>query len=432
MDPFGVGWPTEASMGSFDATCAVSNIGITCGDRIVALLIAAPEFTDSGESNWEVISPPLPGSYDDYGNIRLDEDPPEFVMAWLRKHLAKVDAGQNSVHEPHFDPAELDWNLLETTAHQGRLCLKTRDEYTENLVKTFSDPLREAVRAAGFNPDGRFGKDGVHVFPVHEGANLHVIELPFENNVEAAAKLQAALSGEYATMFAAAPGSYNGALIVAPKVSDPDTRGQVLFLGSRKNKRRKVDIVFVREDLLNLLIPETPDIMEAAEELHKAAEVAHRADDGLSLSELVKVFMQAGKNEDNATDLAMLVRRSSAGMDRILHLGGAVRQTATEMVLATPTTGDLTWFIRWVRASKLWLMLRGHQRSGIRPDVIYTGSQCADEDWEDQLAFHIACQKVLEGALAARDAERAEWMREHPDEYDFKTSPFLTRMREGS
>lgn len=396
-------------MGSFDATCAVSNLGITCGDPIFALLIASAQYADEGEGNWEIISPLLPGTYDDYGNIALDEEPPDFLMDWLKENLMPLDAGSNSVHEPRFDPATVTWDEVMDLSHHARLFLKPDTWYEDSCAEHHTPPLLKLLQDAGYNTEQRFSTpNGIHVFPVLPGGNLHIIELPFEDREQHAEKIRDLLSEHYSVMIAAAPSSYGEGIIVAPKPAK-ETQDKTLFLGSTKDPGRHVRVIFVRQDLMDFLVPEDDLLNPLVEEIQTAAENQQKVDGQSDPSKLAEALRASDMDEKKVEEmLAALASVQSYKFDRVLALGGEVRQTATSMVLATPAD-QTEWFIRWVRASKLWIMCRGHLRSGLRPSVIYVGSQGADEDWDEQLGFHLACAKVLRKAIAARDKQRAEW-----------------------
>ncbi len=66
-------------MGSFDAVCGLSNMALGCGDPVVAMMIRRNPWQSYPNSpirpydNWQPASVLVRGSYDDYGNVEIDE-----------------------------------------------------------------------------------------------------------------------------------------------------------------------------------------------------------------------------------------------------------------------------------------------------------------------------------------------------------------------
>ena len=86
-------------MGSFNATCAVSGLGISDGDEIVSFFICTKQY---GESFY--LTSPINGKYDDYGRITVDsadKEKDEREINILKEFLIPIYPDRYS---PGFNP----------------------------------------------------------------------------------------------------------------------------------------------------------------------------------------------------------------------------------------------------------------------------------------------------------------------------------------
>lgn len=119
-------------MGSWDETCAISNMPISPGDRVKVLILQENVTHDRGSSGcyatdfWTPASVPFSAVYDDYGRFReFDESGvvAQVILSALRKHHYPIAQGENKYHDlavPHVD----DWTTMWNGLAKGRLALK--------------------------------------------------------------------------------------------------------------------------------------------------------------------------------------------------------------------------------------------------------------------------------------------------------------------
>lgn len=121
-------------MGSWNATCMVTNLPILAGDPVVAQIIVAEPFSDplksAADSNYPhdrfvPVGWPLRAKYNDYGYI---DDIEQSVYAddtldYLRKHLIERPLGENKYHDHEVTKDKLSWNSLDRWFHGKRVLL---------------------------------------------------------------------------------------------------------------------------------------------------------------------------------------------------------------------------------------------------------------------------------------------------------------------
>lgn len=105
-------------MGSFDVTCAISNIGIHEGERCYCLLLIE-SVGDCGRIEYTPISPLISGKYADYGNFIPHVDI-QLLLVRLLKHTS-------SQEELNLE----SWDSWEWAIHRGTL-------------RFFDQPVRKA------------------------------------------------------------------------------------------------------------------------------------------------------------------------------------------------------------------------------------------------------------------------------------------------
>lgn len=128
-------------MGSFDISCAASNIGIQCGER-VAVLIGAIESRDGGVV---FLHPPLFGHYADYGDVDLiDPADGDAAVNALRGVIAyRPPTGKYG--EVEIEPPKLTWESFTAAAFGRRLVLKDDwDDKQESETRKLIQRIREA------------------------------------------------------------------------------------------------------------------------------------------------------------------------------------------------------------------------------------------------------------------------------------------------
>lgn len=114
-------------MGSWNHTCAVSNLHIHAGTDVTVFLLVKKYSTEAGSfcygnALYDVVPLPFYGKYDDYGGV---EDCHGFglpiILETLKKRLYKFGQGPNSCHDCVVTPELLDVEMLFEADHEGRL-----------------------------------------------------------------------------------------------------------------------------------------------------------------------------------------------------------------------------------------------------------------------------------------------------------------------
>lgn len=131
-------------MGSFNETCALSNLNIPAGCPVRLLFLTQNPYIKSDQQeaqrgcyhydNWFLRSPPLKGKYDDYGRAKLSRSPLIKLVADLfQKDVVERPFGFNQYHSPPVVRGKnLDHYLA--AAWEGRLLVQ--DEYRKSREKT--------------------------------------------------------------------------------------------------------------------------------------------------------------------------------------------------------------------------------------------------------------------------------------------------------
>jgi hypothetical protein len=428
-------------MGSFDATCVVSDIGISCGDRIACLLLQGSNYDDDPGStaNWNPVSPFLMGKYDDYGRIALDEEPKAF-LDHLRPWIAPQVAGSNSCHEQAIDPDLLDWDGIQEADHEGRLMLFADDEQLEVGKKRAarrrafliesggaaldeeddgSDPfwrIRKLLAKAGIDPNSKFGtKDGVYVYGVGNAAGIYVVETPWDTKKDdpLVDRVREVLAADgLAVHLIPAPGrgyhpgtppeDHQVGLLVTPALGT--TTRHISFGGYEKPKQIRAARGFIRVDVLDALWPVNDRMLKRAGMLKKL-HAEHAGEDG--------IYRRIGMGAYGFTQ-SMKQMGSRKYMDSDGLWFGSEGSTADEdhiapQILAMPTDSPVEAYVPWVRLANVISTMKWWMRKGLRPTVQYVGSQCASEDWEKQLKYHRTMAKLLAPVVKEMKAERKRW-----------------------
>jgi hypothetical protein len=126
-------------MGSFNETCALSNLNISYGTPVrVLFLTQNPYVTSDGHEaqrgcyhydNWFVRTPPLKGKYDDYGRAALAKSKlPKLIADVFSTDVVERPFGFNQYHEPAVFRGQNLAHYLQA-AWEGRLLV--HDDYRE-------------------------------------------------------------------------------------------------------------------------------------------------------------------------------------------------------------------------------------------------------------------------------------------------------------
>lgn len=112
-------------MGSWNETCAISNLPIGYGDDvIVMLLVQQPHdgFVCYATDWWKPLPIYFEGKYDDYGRAEDCHGPLlDFAIESLRDNLYELEQGENQFHDIPVNKNNFDIQLLFNACHNGRL-----------------------------------------------------------------------------------------------------------------------------------------------------------------------------------------------------------------------------------------------------------------------------------------------------------------------
>lgn len=194
-------------MGSFNETCALSNLNIPYGTPVRLLFLTQnPYISSDGHEahrgcyhfdNWFVRTPPIKGVYDDYGRAKLNDSKlPQLIADLFSKDVVERPFGFNQYHEPPVRRGEKLDHYIEA-AWEGRLLV--RDSFT----KPRSQPPEswptwervEAILKTKFYLQTKEEK-GCNVQPVIPGV-VCVHFGSFENKTDKLEKVQEFLAEHY-------------------------------------------------------------------------------------------------------------------------------------------------------------------------------------------------------------------------------------------
>ncbi len=137
-------------MGSWNHTCAISNLHITSGQDVTVFLLVRKHISHEDTTGTAVYNNviPLPfyGKYDDYGGV---EDCHGFgipiIMDSLKSRLYKFGKGANQYHEIEVTPENLSIEMLFEADHEGRLGIHDPAHFrqTEYSIAALQEQSRE-------------------------------------------------------------------------------------------------------------------------------------------------------------------------------------------------------------------------------------------------------------------------------------------------
>lgn len=141
-------------MGSFAATCAVSNLPIECGDPVRWLLLNKLN-TDEGVVSiggaWSVRALPLRAEYNDYGSICSWDDPDGHVvnsiLDGLKLDLHEQGVGDNTVHDVAVKK-DMSFEQLLEAVWEGRVFVKGED-YTAGVPASYTPTIGKIAAIVG-------------------------------------------------------------------------------------------------------------------------------------------------------------------------------------------------------------------------------------------------------------------------------------------
>lgn len=392
-------------MGSFDATCVASDIGISCGDEILCFLIMPPKYpTGFGENHWSPLHVPIEGTYDDYGRIALTrEEDGAAVMDFLRPRITKLDQGNNPYHEQAVDPATITWDEFQDLDHSSRTFIHfTKDGDVPERETLWGVP--DLLTAAGIKLGSKHEEDTVYVHSTANASNLIYVDLPFNYAAQTAMieRVTVAVAPKWNTVVVPAEGSSPDGespprgLLIVPAMGQ---KMMTYFGRDRTPHDLRLTRAFIRKDVYDYLTPVTDEMREIAGWLRDAAEKHHKLDDKDRFMKSAYMF---------ARDMHSL--REPRVWDKLNGVyfhggegGDLVKMMFAKQILAIPVGSEVEAYLPFVRLSVFLGKIKDSLRRGLRPTVGLTGSQWTGDDWPDQKKFHQACSKIITAARKRKD-----------------------------
>lgn len=135
-------------MGSWNGTCAISNLHVTAGEEVVVFMLLENKESRTfcyGNALYDVCPVPFYGKYNDYGAV---EDCHGFgmniVVEAIRDKLYQFGQGPNSVHDCEVNKENFDIEKLFDADHEDRLGIQhysrwNRDEYDRKELEKKKD-----------------------------------------------------------------------------------------------------------------------------------------------------------------------------------------------------------------------------------------------------------------------------------------------------
>lgn len=127
-------------MGSFNETCALSELNISPGTQVRLLFLTAGPYVNSDQheatrgcyhyDQWFARTPPIKATYDDYGRCKFEENSiTKLITECFNQDVVERPFGFNQYHATYVTKTN-DINHFIEAASQGRLLV--RDDYGEN------------------------------------------------------------------------------------------------------------------------------------------------------------------------------------------------------------------------------------------------------------------------------------------------------------
>lgn len=270
-------------MGSFNATCIVSNLPIECGTPVRFLTLTHSTYNKGNEhvcyvgGRWQLRGAPIKSEYNDYGTIEDWDDSLTSKVFFKSFDTDAVEkgVGDNSCHDVHVrhGMSDKEWidalweSRVEVTDHQSSYPADkpyvTKDEYIDKGIPTLYR-IEKVLSDAGFKSVTAWGAEGYLVSDVTHGF-IRIRLSGHSEDFDDFSKLEALLpiikDAGYAAMITAGSGSYsNNAEILVTLRPTKHERGYYMStpgLAPEPNstiKPRPVSLAMIREDVWQILL----------------------------------------------------------------------------------------------------------------------------------------------------------------------------------
>lgn len=234
-------------MGSWDATCMASNLGISAGTPVRALLICQNKYPEMNDYYTPILWP-IKAKYDDYGGI--DGYDPKDVEAWieaLRPYIVPNMEGDNKYHDTRINPNELDVETFLEGLQEKRIFI-ARKSVKEGIKDPF--PLENSISKA--YSDSFLTSYGNNTFLITSNT------FQDKNLIEAKDKIQEAVGKDYVVV--ETKSLTNGpSLLVYPS---PECDGVGIYPELPPDKGLRVEMTLIREDVYQKMCSIQADMKE--------------------------------------------------------------------------------------------------------------------------------------------------------------------------
>lgn len=123
-------------MGSFNGTCAVSNLHITSNTDVAVFMLLENKEKKSfcyGNALYDLCPIPFYGKYNDYGAVEdCHGDGLPLVIDAIRAQLYEFGQGPNSCHDCEVNKENFDLELMFEADHEGRLGVQSLRSWTND------------------------------------------------------------------------------------------------------------------------------------------------------------------------------------------------------------------------------------------------------------------------------------------------------------
>lgn len=140
-------------MGSWNGTCAVSNLHILAGQDVAVFMLAEKKKRDSFcyvNAMYDLCPIPFYGKYNDYGGV---EDCHGFgmniVVDAIRNNLFEFELGENEYHDIEVKQGNFDVNKLFEADHEDRLGIVDVDYWSQSNTRTVMKTLEAKKNEVG-------------------------------------------------------------------------------------------------------------------------------------------------------------------------------------------------------------------------------------------------------------------------------------------
>jgi hypothetical protein len=262
-------------MGSFAATCSVSQLTISGGDDVVFLLLTENPYRDSIRcypwADWFPRTYPLYGKYNDYGSVEgvADNASRKNWLDGLNVDIFTQGWGSNECHDvPTGEGMSFDEVLGAIQEDRLKVYKSGRPQQNPradklNAESTYETPpgvptlknITAAIVAAGFkcSGKGKYGGDDYTVDDDEGRGRVRVRAGSFDEGINKLRVLEKILEQNYAVMVAIGTGSYadSGELLVRPL---PGTKDYHFSNRPDSKELLSVGIAMIRRDVWDALL----------------------------------------------------------------------------------------------------------------------------------------------------------------------------------